>query len=76
MLNIRVIYLIRKCGRQTSDYRQTTAEKRLQRSYGDYRESNTTAETTKAIEARATVVNCSIKQAASTLQHTTESVKE
>ena len=48
--------IIRKCGRQTSDYRQRTAEKRLQRSYGDYRESNTTTETTRAIEARATVV--------------------
>ena len=48
--------LIRKCGRQPSDYRQTTAEKRLQRSNGDYRESNTTTETTRAIEARGTVV--------------------
>ena len=30
--------------------------KRLQRSYGDYRESNTTTETTMATEARATAV--------------------
>ena len=33
------------------DYRQ-----RLQWSYGNYRESNTTMETTRAIEARATII--------------------
>ena len=33
------------------DYRQG-----LQRSYSDYRESNNTTETTRAIEARATIV--------------------
>ena len=43
--------LIRKCGRHPSDGRQG-----LQRSYGDYRESNTTTETTRAIEARANIV--------------------
>ena len=40
------------------------AEKRIQRSYGDYRESNTTTETTRAIEVRATVVAQSNKQLA------------
>ena len=37
---------------------------RLQRSYGDYRESNTTTETTMAIELRANVVAQSNKQQA------------
>ena len=39
-------------------------EKQLQRSYGDYRKSNTTTETTKATEATATVVAQSNKQQA------------
>ena len=38
--------LIRKCGRQRSDYREPTATT----------ESTTTTETTKATEAKATVV--------------------
>ena len=49
-----LFYLIRKCGRQRSDYREATATT----------ESTTTTETRKATEARATVAAQSNKQQA------------
>ena len=66
--------LIRKCGAADKRLHTSDCRQGLQRSYADYRESNTTTETTSAILARAYMFAQSNK-IESMLKHTMESVK-